>query len=580
MTNNQNNQAWTFLVSRNQYLDYRTVIAPDFIIEADCGNLLARAVPGDKLTEPGKALCREIHNLIGIEDVTDLTIVFQVVHKDEKQFGIGEKEFVADLHSRPILFLQGIILKGNREKEITDNKLLIEDENFQEYVNKDIQKNFSSFWDSKDFNKPIHSTVFELKVFELKKDVEQSDSLTIEFLEPYTVASQSLNPSIQLSSIEAERDKAVEEFEESKKNFSTPSDHGNWEVLHQLPHDAEVSSIAFSPCGKFIACRTDKQKIIIWDCEKHDRIETLDGESIGVTSIQGSVAFSTDGRGIVSGLIESGRDIIRLWKWENTPGEEKILRAGKDINYKLFKFDLKGFLNQKAKSLKAVFSPYGKCLFCGGINKSIKIFNVDSFDKPLDYKDREIVSEEGNIVSFDVTKQDEHIIIAGGCASGKILLWTTKIKLLDENTGKILNIDKPILEKTLEYPSTTPEKRNQPVNSVVFSPDGQTLASSTDNNTIILWDVSDPQEAKQIKVLDKHSRTINSIAFHPDGVILASGSDDKSIKIWDTQSDKAKEPLTLTKHSDTVNSVAFSPDGKFLASGSNDKTVTFWRRKN
>ncbi|MEH1877686.1 AAA-like domain-containing protein, partial [Nostoc sp.] len=101
------------------------------------------------------------------------------------------------------------------------------------------------------------------------------------------------------------------------------------------------------------------------------------------------------------------------------------------------------------------------------------------------------------------------------------------------------------------------------VNSVVFSPDGKTLASASFDNTIKLWN---RETGKEITTLTGHSDKVNSVVFSPDGKTLASASFDKTIKLWNRET--GKEITTLTGHSDKVNSVVFSPDGKTLASAS------------
>jgi WD40 repeat protein/tetratricopeptide (TPR) repeat protein len=133
---------------------------------------------------------------------------------------------------------------------------------------------------------------------------------------------------------------------------------------------------------------------------------------------------------------------------------------------------------------------------------------------------------------------------------------------------------------------------------LLFDGTGTHLITAGRDNLIRLWSLSEPRD---VKLLRGHVRRVNAAALGPDGQVLASGSEDGLIILWDLQRrvqkqiitlkpllspDLSRIPVALNEREREVmevllrdqyagvRSLAFSPDGHWLAAVLQDGSVS------
>lgn len=286
-------------------------------------------------------------------------------------------------------------------------------------------------------------------------------------------------------------------------------------------HSGSVLALAWAPDGKRLASASEDRSVLIWDTVTGRKAATFTGHRARVTA----VAYSYDGKWLAS----TGHDgEVILWDMERRQPRLAVNPFG-----------------QEQASYGLALSPDGRW-----VATTFGVYESAGGRQVRDFKTSPFLPQ----VAFTALAFSPDGRWLACVAQNYIdILW------FDNDEWRLVHrLESLPLQFT----------------SVSFSPDGKRLVTGEDEHGVRLWQV---ESLREEALLGRHAARVKSVCFSPDGSQVVSGGDDKMIALWDVA--ERRLITTIGLHTSPVYAVAFSPDGRQLISGEHDHSVRLYTQQ-
>lgn len=360
---------------------------------------------------------------------------------------------------------------------------------------------------------------------------------------------------------------------------------------------SDVKAIALHPNGRYLAAAFDDHvEVLLWDLTQPNTApitltpptQTATGERYVVAEIVTLTFSPLNQMLVISGNSPSNSG--RVWLQSLDPDQAPHIILGDQATHALY---------NSITSLD--FHPDGTILAGGTRSNGILFWDVTEIDADPFF----LPEFNEQVLDIDFSPDGDRLVIAGSERSAYLLDFhfdtdeDLSITRLDGYQSMVTSVSfsadgQTVAATSLEryvrlWQLGTPETElhaqsivwtdhGEPIHAVAFSPDNHTIAASTFPSTLFLRDIRRADDDPTF--LPGYAHTPNALAFSPDGTLMISaGIDvDEQLYIWETEryQDEAYVPRKVAVFRNQVIDVAFAPNNQRFAALLDNGTTMVW----
>jgi WD40 repeat protein len=343
-------------------------------------------------------------------------------------------------------------------------------------------------------------------------------------------------------------------------------------------HSSSIWSVAYSPDGKTLATASSDKTVILWKVNQINQLGTP------ITQLEGEVwalAAAPDGS-----RLAAGDDAVNIRLWEFEGGQLKNPVS----------------LSHPGGVLALAFSHDGKWLASAGYENTIRVWDLKTYKEAWQIEKAHADAiwslmfspDDTQLASASYDKTVKLWDTRSHQQTGKSLEHPIEMYVLTFNEDGTQLLAAGYDRTIYSWDVTNPASPSNPnlltghtafVNSLAFDPIYPSLfASTSDDKTLVIWNVDKDEHTDPVLGLNE---SMEAVTFSPNGQWLASATNNNTVLLWELDSERCSEAwdkdtcqpnrlgMPLVGHAAQVQNVVFLSDTA-LVSSSADGQLILW----